>query len=311
LYPAQFGNKLVLTPHTYVLNGGTALSDTLFLNAEGNADGVFVIKIYGALTTSTFAAVSLINGTQAKNVYWIVNGAVSINDYSDFKGTIVANNGAIDLKTGAKLDGRAMTTVGALSTAAVTVNIPSGANTMPLTLLSFSGKVQSNNGVLNWRTANEQNTSTFDVEQSIDGKSFVAVGKVNVSSSAGDKDYTFTARSINTLAPVVYYRLKMNDADGKFTYSNTVVLQTKGNVSVRFYPNPVKETAILTMSVEKKEVINYNIVDNAGRVLHSSSVTLAEGSNNISIDVKNLANGLYFISIKGEQTNKKVQFIKQ
>jgi hypothetical protein len=271
-----------------------------------------VIKIYGALTTSTYAAVSLINGTQAKNVYWLINGAVSINDYTDFKGTIVAHNGAINLKTGAKLDGRAFTTVGAISTTAVTANSPSAANTMPLTLLSFSGKVQTNNGVLNWRTANEQNTASFEVEQSIDGKSFDAVGKVNANNpSAGNKDYTYTTRNINILAPVVYYRLKMNDVDGKFTYSNTVVLQTKGNVSVSFYPNPVKESAILRMSVEKRDVINYSIIDNAGKVLRSNSVALTEGSNNISIDVKNLANGLYFISIKGEQTNKRVQFVKQ
>jgi len=65
LYPAQFGNNLVLTPHTYILNGATTFTDTLYLNAEGNPDAVFVIKINGALSTSTFSKVLLINGTQA------------------------------------------------------------------------------------------------------------------------------------------------------------------------------------------------------------------------------------------------------
>jgi hypothetical protein len=119
LYPAQFGNNLVLTPHTYLLNAATVFTDTLFLNAQGNANAVFVLKVYGAFETSTYSNVRLINGTQSKNVYWLVNGAMSINDYSSFTGTVIGNNGAIGLNTGVQLDGRALTTTGALSTNAI------------------------------------------------------------------------------------------------------------------------------------------------------------------------------------------------
>lgn len=126
LYPAQFGNNLVLTPHTYVMNGGVTFTDTLYLNAEGEGNAIFVIQINGALTTSTNSKVILINGTQSKNVYWKVDGAVEINDYSVFRGTLVANNAAIDLKTGVIIDGRAMTTNGALTTTAVQVTMPIG-----------------------------------------------------------------------------------------------------------------------------------------------------------------------------------------
>jgi len=126
LYPAQFGHNLVLTPHTYIMNAATSFTDTLYLNALGNVNAVFVIKIYGALSTSTYSKVLLINGTQAKNVYWLVSGAVSINNYSIFNGTIVCNNGAIDLKTGVTLNGRALTTTGALGTTAITATMPLG-----------------------------------------------------------------------------------------------------------------------------------------------------------------------------------------
>jgi gliding motility-associated-like protein len=120
LYPAQFGRNLVLTPHTYLLNAATALTDTLYLNGQGNPNAVFVIKIYGALSTNTYSNVVLTNGTKSKNVYWLVNGAVSINDYSIFRGTVVANNGAIIITTGSTLDGRAFTTTGAISIANIT-----------------------------------------------------------------------------------------------------------------------------------------------------------------------------------------------
>lgn len=126
LYPAQFGGNLVLTPHTYLMNAACVFTDTLYLDAGGVANAVFVIKINGALSTSTYARVIMLNGGSAKNVYWKVDGAVSINDYSVFRGTIVANNGAVDLTTGVVLNGRVFTTTGTLTTAAVTVTMPTG-----------------------------------------------------------------------------------------------------------------------------------------------------------------------------------------
>lgn len=118
LYPAQFGKNLVLTPHTYILNGATSFTDTVYLNAQGVEDAVFIIKIFGALETSVNSNVVLMNGARAKNVYWLVNGAVDIADNSVFNGTIVAQ-GAINLFTGVQLNGRALSGVGALSTAAI------------------------------------------------------------------------------------------------------------------------------------------------------------------------------------------------
>lgn len=123
LYPAQFGMNLVLTPHTYLMSGATTFTDTLYLNAEGNTDAIFVIQINGALSTSTYSKVKLMNGAQAKNVFWKVDGAVNISDYSEFKGTLIANNGAVDLATGVQLDGRAFTTTGAIQTTAITTTM--------------------------------------------------------------------------------------------------------------------------------------------------------------------------------------------
>ncbi|MEI6754879.1 MAG: ice-binding family protein, partial [Paludibacter sp.] len=121
LYPAQFGRNLVLTPHTYIMKGAATFTDSLYLNAQGNTDAVFVIKVNGALATSTYSKVLLINGAQAKNVYWKVEGAVSINNYSVFCGTIVSNNGALGaINTGVTLNGRAFTTAGALTSASIT-----------------------------------------------------------------------------------------------------------------------------------------------------------------------------------------------
>lgn len=123
LYPAQFGNNLVLTPHVYLMNGAVTLTNILYLNAQGNADAVFVFQINGAFGTSTFSNVILQNGAQAKNVYWVINGATSISDFSIFNGTLISQ-GAIDLMNGVTLYGRALTGVGAISTFAIDAIMP-------------------------------------------------------------------------------------------------------------------------------------------------------------------------------------------
>ena len=142
LYPAQFGRGLVLTPHTYLLNAATELTDSVYLNALGNANAVFVIKIKGALSTSTYSKVILINGAKAENVYWMIDGAVSINNYSIFKGTIVCNNGALGaINTGVDLEGRALLTTGALTTSAVTVIMPTECE--PVAIRSFKAGLKN------------------------------------------------------------------------------------------------------------------------------------------------------------------------
>jgi hypothetical protein len=133
LYPAQFGNNLVLTPHTYLMNGPTVFTDSLYLNAQGNPDAVFVIRVNGPLSTSTYATVRLINGAAAQNVFWEIEGTVNISNYSALKGTIICNNGGITLNTGTTLEGRALTTNGTVNTDAITIT---GASA---TTISYAG----------------------------------------------------------------------------------------------------------------------------------------------------------------------------
>lgn len=126
LYPAQFGRNLVLTPHTYIMNAAAVLTDTLYLNAMGDANAVFVIQVNGAFSTSTYSKVILTNAALAKNVFWKIDGAVDINDYSVFNGTVICNNGAVSLNTGTTVNGRVHTTTGTFTTQAITATIPPG-----------------------------------------------------------------------------------------------------------------------------------------------------------------------------------------
>ncbi|MES2555873.1 MAG: ice-binding family protein [Bacteroidota bacterium] len=132
LFPAQFGNSLVLTPHVYRLNGATTLTDTLFLNAQGNPNAVFVIQVNGAFGAVASSIVVLQNGALAENVYWKINGITNINNNSIFKGTIVSQDD-INLFPGTDLDGRALTGSGAINTNTVSVITPT--NCAPNTVI--------------------------------------------------------------------------------------------------------------------------------------------------------------------------------
>jgi hypothetical protein len=306
LYPAQFGRGLVLTPHVYLLNAAASFTDSLYLNAAGNPDAVFVLKIYGALSTSTFSKVILINGAQAKNVYWVVNGAVSINDYSVFNGTIVCNNGAVILSTGVTVTGRALTTNGAFSTAGVVVNsFPGDCITLPLTWLSFTGEKTANASVLlKWSTSNEVNNDHFDVQRSSDAVNFMNIGNVRAGGNLNTiQNYSYLdTRTVNGSN---YYRLRQVDTDGHSKYSEIVHLAS-ANVRWLAYPNP----ATTKISIQFREQLNnvtVSLINNNGKTVYHRTQTNVDVYGQLNIPLTNFAKGIYILKLesdKGIQTEK-------
>jgi hypothetical protein len=52
------------------------------------------------------------------------------------------------------------------------------------------------------------------------------------------------------------------------------------------------------------------ITDNQGRVVKHQSWDVTTGSMSISLDVRDLARGMYYLEIKGESIDYRKQFIK-
>lgn len=94
---------------------------------------------------------------------------------------------------------------------------------LPVTLLDFTGRLDNSSAVLNWSTSSEQNSRNFDVEKSTDGVSYYKIGSVNAAgNSSARKDYSLRD---DKLSPSNYYRLRMNDNDGRNKLSNIVLLK--------------------------------------------------------------------------------------
>ena len=72
---------------------------------------------------------------------------------------------------------------------------------------------------------------------------------------------------------------------------------SKGN-DLRLYPNPVNGQLTLQISSESVGDETVRIYDAAGRMLKTSTVTLARGMNSKVIDISLLSKGVYFVKLE-------------
>lgn len=105
---------LTLTPGVYCFSSSAQLTGTLTLNAQGNADAVFIFQIGSALTTASNSSVSVINGGQNCNVFWQIGSSATLGTNTHFIGNILALT-SITLQTGTTLAGRALARNGAVT----------------------------------------------------------------------------------------------------------------------------------------------------------------------------------------------------
>ena len=135
-----FGNEEVLSPGVYEVTGAGSIAGTLTLDGNNEINPLFIIKISEALTTGAHTTVNLVNGADAKNIFWVSEGAISTADSTVMKGTLVSNNEAVSLGANTHLEGRLFSTTGALSMGEnSTIIPPSGHSNIDLGVLaSFS-----------------------------------------------------------------------------------------------------------------------------------------------------------------------------
>ncbi len=113
-----------LVPGLYKSTSSLAISSgDLTLDAQGNANAVFVFQIASTLTVTTGHQVILTGGAKAANVFWVVGSSATLGTNSVFKGTIMAQ-ASITITTGATLDGRALAVTGAVTLDTNTITKP-------------------------------------------------------------------------------------------------------------------------------------------------------------------------------------------
>ncbi len=179
----------------------------------------------------------------------------------------------------------------------------STSGSLPVTLTSFNAKnIDNKLTELNWSTEIEENCKSFEIERSKDGRSFEKIGTVLAQGDSNNPtDYRFED-NITVYHPLYYYRLKMVDLDGEFTYSNISVIRfsTQDEFAIQnLYPNPTKSGEVwLTVTAAKELPSTISLFDNIGRRVNSQKTTLSAGQTEIAIDIDHLQNGLYMVVVE-------------
>ena len=106
---------LTLTTGVYCFSSSAQLTGTLTLNAQGNANAVFLFQIGSTLTTASSSSVVFTNGGQRVSVFWEVGSSATLGTSTAFAGNILALT-SITLDTAASIEcGRALARNGAVT----------------------------------------------------------------------------------------------------------------------------------------------------------------------------------------------------
>jgi hypothetical protein len=114
LHTPTFGSGETLYAGVYDIPSAGSLAGTITLDGQNNADAIFIFRFNGAFGAAALSKVILSGGTLRSNVFWIAEGAVSIGSFSTIKGTILAHGGAAMMGAGGNLEGRMLSTAGAI-----------------------------------------------------------------------------------------------------------------------------------------------------------------------------------------------------
>jgi PKD repeat protein len=172
--------------------------------------------------------------------------------------------------------------------------------TLPVRLVQFVGKRSTEGNLLQWTTAAEWNTSHFEVEYSLEGSRFAKAGQV---AAAGHSSVPLSYRYVHSpsVKERVWYRLRMVDIDGSFTYSPIIMLEPEnGRLITRLYPNPTQrgQRALLQLPASSPETVLVQVSNAAGQQMEAYRVSAVNGTLNIVLASDRLTPGMYLITCR-------------
>lgn len=119
-YGGNIGGK-VLPPGIYKWSNGVNIDTDVTL--EGNSKDVWIFQISGDVSVASGVHVKLMRGAKARNVYWQVSGKVNLEANTVVPGTMMSQL-TFEMKSSAKINGRALVKNGKLIMNQNTIDIP-------------------------------------------------------------------------------------------------------------------------------------------------------------------------------------------
>ena len=157
---------------------------------------------------------------------------------------------------------------------------------LPVNLMLFTATEAWEEIYLHWKVADELNFLKYDVEQSNNGIDFIKIATI----PGGKAYYSYTDKKIPGSTATFYYRLKMTDNNGKFSYSYIVPVFLVGQSVVQISPNPAKDYFTIS-GLQHPGVVT--LIDANGKNIMTSKTN---GSTS-KIDISSIPAGMYFVRV--------------
>jgi Secretion system C-terminal sorting domain len=188
----------------------------------------------------------------------------------------------------------------------------SPSTTLPVELVQFLANRNDDGSVkVSWATSQEENSNYYDVERSSDQSQWSSIGTVKARGFAS----TTTNYFLNDKSPVNgtgYYRLKMVDLDGKFTYSKAIPITTdQTNTALVIYSNPFSDQIRLKINVSGPQNLILTVTDMMGKTYISQSYQAQNGDNFVNLQPSIGSSGMYILRIQGNSYDRTVKLEKQ
>ncbi len=167
-------------------------------------------------------------------------------------------------------------------------------------LISFTGQITNERAALRWITTGEDEPLLFEVEKSIDGINFYAIGTVNSYNDYSSEQSIYYFIDPVPLSIKTFYRIRMKNNAGKTSYSKTIsLLAAKNELSFVSVINPFKNELVFEIATGQKGKAVVELIDGTGKTIKRLSVEISAGINRLSINnTELLPASLYFLRVK-------------
>jgi hypothetical protein len=157
--------------------------------------------------------------------------------------------------------------------------------------MNFKGRLDHAASVLEWSTSFEQNAKNFEIERSSNGINFSKIGTVQaIGNSSVQHDYSFTDNNLN---PLNFYRLRMNDQDGRYKISNVVLIKYSNNYqNMMVLNNPFRNSINFSLAKQATKV-HLELITASGSIIFKKDLNNTGTRNEISLP--SISNGPYVL----------------
>jgi photosystem II stability/assembly factor-like uncharacterized protein len=293
--PINFANNIYFSnSDTGWIARGSSINTSFFKTTDGGNNWIDLPEIIGARSIYFFPDKS----------HLLITGSIIQNNVIAYKKYMTYDYGntwidiSNDIPAGFSGFHAATNTAGyAVGSAGLIVHYMD-TTYVPVEVISFTTKIETNEIIIAWITASELNNYGFEIQRSVDDKVWENIGFVaGHGTSTVTSHYQFIDPTINRRE--ISYRLKQIDFDGTFTLSQIVIVHIENYPSAfslyQNFPNPFNPNTEITFEIpyqSQVRIILYNITGQETKTIINRKYDA--GFHSILLNANDLSSGIYF-----------------